>query len=192
MLVAMTVQDDITLFNAIKEGDKPSFDRLFLKYYRPLCAYAGQFVTVDQGEEIVHILMLNLWEKRRSLQLTSSLNTYLFAAVRNKCFTIRTTAQRHNRILEFIHRKLHDETEDPEYYDMDKLSRDIEEAMAKLPAAYRETFTMNRFEGKSYRQIAGELDVSIQTVAYRICQCLKILRKELKDHMPLFLLVGIF
>lgn len=188
----MILQDDITLFKAIKEGDKPSFDQLFLKYYHPLCTYAGQFVSMDQGEEIVHILMLNLWEKRRSLVLTSSLNTYLFTAVRNKCFTVRTTAQRHNRILAFIQRKLQDETENLEYYDTDKLSRDIEEALAKLPATYREAFTMNRFEEKSYRQIADELDVSIQTVAYRICQSLKILRKELKDHMPLFLLGGIF
>jgi RNA polymerase sigma-70 factor (ECF subfamily) len=185
----MIFQDDKTLFAAIRNGDKPSFDQLFLKYYIPLCVYSGQFVGNDEGEEIVQTLMLNLWEKRCNIVLDSSLNAYLFAAVRNKCYTANSTAQRQNRILRVIHEKLRDEIENPDYYDVDRLSREIDAALAKLPDTYRETFMMNRFEEKNYRQIADELDVSVQTVAYRIGQSLKILRKELKDYMPLFIIL---
>ncbi len=184
----MTFQDDTTLFKAVKAGDKPSFDRLFLKYYYPLCTYSGQFVGDDEGEEIVQAVMLNLWERHRDLELTSSLNAYLFASVRNKCLTANTTTQRQNRILKFIYEKVQDEIENPDYYDINRLSGAIEDALAKLPDAYREAFIMNRFEEKTYQQIADELNVSPQTVAYRIGQSLKILRKELKDYMPLFLL----
>ena len=186
----MILQDDNTLFVAMKYGDKPSFDKLFLKYYTPLCIYSGQFVGKEEGEEIVQTLMLNLWEKRCDIVLTSSLNAYLFTAVRNKCLTANTTAQRQNRILRFIHQKLCEEIENPDYYDVDRLSCKIDEALAKLPDTYRETFLMNRFEEKNYRRIADELNVSVQTVAYRIGQSLKILRKELKDYMPLFIILA--
>jgi hypothetical protein len=42
----------------------------------------------------------------------------------------------------------------------------------------------------NHREIAEKLNVSPQTVNYRIGQALKILRKELKDYLPLFLLYG--
>jgi RNA polymerase sigma-70 factor (ECF subfamily) len=47
---------------------------------------------------------------------------------------------------------------------------------------------MNRFEKLTHKEIAEKLNVSPQTVNYRIGQALKILRKELKDYLPLFLL----
>ena len=40
--------------------------------------------------------------------------------------------------------------------------------MAALPDSYREAFVMHRFKELSYKEIAEVLDVSPQTVAYRI------------------------
>ncbi len=42
----------------------------------------------------------------------------------------------------------------------------------------------------TYKEIAGELNVSVQTVNYRIGQALKLLYAALKDYLPvLFLLL---
>ena len=46
---------------------------------------------------------------------------------------------------------------------------------------------MHRFKGKTYKEIAEELGVSVQTVNYRIGQALKLLSVELKDYLPLLL-----
>jgi RNA polymerase sigma-70 factor (ECF subfamily) len=50
---------------------------------------------------------------------------------------------------------------------------------------------MHRFKELSYKEISEVLDVSPQTVAYRIQQALKLLRVSLKDYLPMLVwLVG--
>ncbi len=53
-----------------------------------------------------------------------------------------------------------------------------------MPESYREAFMMHRFKDMSYKEIADVLNVSTQTVAYRIQQSLKLLRVSLKEYLP--------
>lgn len=77
------------------------------------------------------------------------------------------------------------------YGRFEELDRKIKEAMVALPDSYREAFVMHRFKELSYKEIAEVLDVSPQTVAYRIQQALKLLRVSLKDYLPMLVwLVG--
>ena len=70
---------------------------------------------------------------------------------------------------------------------MNELSERLHEAIRQLPDSYREAFLMHRFKDMTYKEIADELGVSVQTVNYRISQALKILCVELKDYLPLLL-----
>ena len=77
--------------------------------------------------------------------------------------------------------------QDTDYYQMEELTKRIEEAIAALPESYRESFVMHRFRAMSYKEIAETLGVSPKTIDYRIQQALKQLRIELKDYLPLLL-----
>ena len=57
----------------------------------------------------------------------------------------------------------------------------MKEAIEALPASYREAFVMHRFTKKSYKEIAEDSGVSMKTIAYRIQQATKLLRKDLAD-----------
>ena len=46
---------------------------------------------------------------------------------------------------------------------------------------------MNKLEGKKQKQIAEELQISINTVESQMAIAYKRLREELKDNLPLFL-----
>ena len=46
---------------------------------------------------------------------------------------------------------------------------------------------MSRYQDKTYKEIAQELNVSTKIVDYRIQQALKQLRIDLKDYLPLLL-----
>ena len=74
------------------------------------------------------------------------------------------------------------------YEEMEKLIHDVEayqfQELSKrvaLPASYREAFVMHRFTKKSYKEIAEDSGVSMKTIAYRIQQATKLLRKDLAD-----------
>lgn len=95
-----------------------------------------------------------------------------------------TTAGR-NAFLRYMLEML----QDTDFYQTEELKKHIFEAIHALPPSYREAFVMHRFENKSYKEIAEILQVSTQTVNYRIQQALKQLRVSLKDYLPIIFLL---
>ena len=65
-------------------GDEQAFDTVYKQYYRGLCAFASQYVTVPESEEIVQDVMMWLWENRCTLMEELTLKTLLFTIVKNK------------------------------------------------------------------------------------------------------------
>lgn len=175
------------LFDALREGNEQAFDSLFLRYYPILCAYAKRFVGLDDSEEIVQELMVWLWENGKQHVIETSLKSYLFKSVKNRCLTLMTHNDMRERVENKLYESLQNYYEDPDFYIVEELRHHIEEAVRRLPESYRESFIMNRFHQLTYQQIAEKLNVSSKTIDYRIQQALKFLRKELKDYLPLLL-----
>lgn len=179
--------DNDFLLSAVQRGDQKAFDTLFRRYYPMLCAYGHRFVELEDAEEIVEDSLLWIWENRETLVIESSLNSYLFKMVYrralNKLAHIDATQRADTRFYEEMQEML----QDTDYYQVEELTKRIEEAVAALPESYREAFVMHRFRDMSYKEIAETLGVSPKTIDYRIQQVLKQLRVDLKDYLPLLL-----
>lgn len=179
--------DNDFLLSAVQRGDQKAFDTLFRRYYPMLCAYGHRFVELEDAEEIVEDSLLWIWENRETLVIESSLNSYLFKMVYrralNKLAHIDATQRADTRFYEEMQEML----QDTDYYQVEELTKRIEEAVAALPESYREAFVMHRFRDMSYKEIAETLGVSPKTIDYRIQQALKQLRVDLKDYLPLLL-----
>ncbi|WP_448778178.1 RNA polymerase sigma-70 factor [Bacteroides congonensis] len=179
--------DNDFLLSAVQRGDQKAFDTLFRRYYPMLCAYGHRFVELEDAEEIVEDSLLWIWENRETLVIESSLNSYLFKMVYrralNKLAHIDATQRADTRFYEEMQEML----QETDYYQVEELTRRIEEAVAALPESYREAFVMHRFRDMSYKEIAETLGVSPKTIDYRIQQALKQLRTDLKDYLPLLL-----
>src|SRR5262245_26662007 len=73
-------------FSRIAAGDQAAFEQVFKAHYRPLCAFALQYVKDgDRAQDLVQELFARLWQDRERTTVTTSLKSYLFAAVRNRC-----------------------------------------------------------------------------------------------------------
>ena len=177
--------EDNQLFQAVKEGDKKAFDTLFLRYYPMLCAYAKQFVDLEDGKEIVQDVMVWFWENKEMQTFDTSLKNYLFKSVRNRCLTLTNRNEIKQRIQKKLQVHMEQLYEDPDFYIVEELAGKIETAIMRLPESYREAFELNRFQNMTYNEIAFKLGVSPKTIDYKIQQALKILRHELKEDLPL-------
>lgn len=163
----------------------PAYELLFSRYYSSLCAYANFFVhDNDMCENIVQELMVWLWENHGGLHISDSLSRYLFTATRNRCLKHISHGVVERRVFDELHKRLHCQFESPDFYIVKELEERIRDAVMSLPDSYREAFVLNRFEKKTYGEIAEMLDVSPKTVDYRIQQSLKLLRISLKDYLP--------
>lgn len=74
-------------------------------------------------------------------------------------------------------------------YTLEELYRMLHETLEKLPESHRAVFTKTFVEGKKQEEIAKELDINVKSVNRYKQKTLEILRSELKDYLPLLLLL---
>jgi len=175
-----------TLLN-LKAGSERAFDAVYKHYYGRLCAFASQYVSGADSEEIIQDTMMWLWENRQTIANESSLKSLPFTIVKNKCLNSISHRQVKQRVHEQLYQKFITQFEDPDFYILGELMEKLDKAIKDLPEDYRNAFEMNRFDDLTYKEIAKKLNISEKTIAYRISQALKILRKELKDYLPFLL-----
>lgn len=187
--LSRNIEDNNAIIDALRKGDETAFDNVYRYYFRGLCAFCSQYVSPDEAKEIVQDTMMWLWENRMTLIPSLTLKTLLFTIVKNKAL---------NKISHYeIKRKVHQEIADkyestfasPDFYLENELFGLYERAIKNLPPEFRQAYDLNRNEGMTHKEIAEQLNVSPQTINYRIGQTLKILRLELKDYLPIFLLL---
>lgn len=173
----------------LRAGDQHAFEALYRQYYKGLCAFAAQYIPLSEAEEVVQDTMMWLWEHRESLDEQLSLKTLLFTIVKNKALNLVTHEEIRRRVHQEIVDKFREAFEESDLYLNHELFSLYRQALAKLPPEVRQAFEMNRHHHLTHKEIAQQLGVSPQTVNYRIGQALKLLRSELKDYLPLILLL---
>jgi RNA polymerase sigma-70 factor (ECF subfamily) len=182
----MRMLSDQELFLQIRQGDKKSFEMVFRAYYAPLCAFSKKYVKdPDDCEEIVQGFFLKLWEKRDTLEITTSVRNYLFSSIRNRCLNhikhAKIEQEYQSEILRMPETQI-----DPTNFIMEVALVDkIELSIAALPNRRREIFVLSREHGLKYREIADKLGISIKTVETQMGQALKELRENLKEYRQL-------
>lgn len=175
----------------LRTGDITAFEMLFRTYYQPLCNYAYTFVqNRDEAEEIVQSTFLSVWEKRENLEIRTAVKPYLYAMVRNACLNVlkhEKIKQQHAAVeLAVAEKSVESVTRTVM---ASELETRIYEAMEKLPQQCRLIFKLSRFEELKYSEIAEQLDLSVKTVENQMGKALKIMREQLKDYLPLLIVL---
>lgn len=181
--------NDIAL--KIRSGDERAFEQVFRMHYKGMCGYAKKYLTdIDEAEETVQEVFSNYWHKKENLEITGSLEAYLYRAVRNSCLNhlkhlrIRTQyAHAQEKPLREEENRASDAVVELE------LQQKIDDCIELLPAERQKIFKLSRFEGLKYQQIADQLGISVKTVENQMGKALKFLRENLSEYLPLVLFV---
>jgi len=170
--------------------DKSSFEELFRTYFPPLCSFAQKYVgDADDAKDIIHQVFVGLWQKREEVDLGTSLKSYLFTGVHNRCLNhIRDR----KKLVQFDAPKHESELGDylasRDHLVASETEAKINKALDELPEKCREIFMMNRFDQLKYREIAEKLNISIKTVETQMSRALKTLREKLSDLITVLII----
>ncbi|MCG8582230.1 MAG: RNA polymerase sigma-70 factor [Bacteroidales bacterium] len=169
-------KDILALFSG---NEEQAVQQLFAKYYRALSIYALKFIDdVQAAEDIVQEMMVRFWEDKKYQQVKGSLKSYLFTSVRNRSLNYLESFQHAKK--EYINNlkeafTFEQFTDDELAEKKAKLNKEI----AELPEKMQEVLKMIIFENKKYKEVAEELDVSINTIKTQYSRALKKLRSSL-------------
>lgn len=192
------MKEEILNKNAVvhlKAGNEEFFRFIYEAYYVSLCRFARGYLTDPYlSESIVEDVIYNLWINRENIEIKSSLKSYLFKSVSNRCINYLE--------LEFVKREVTysyqdisilnnlwavDDNDPLEELLDDELGQKIHEAINKLPPETKQVFNLSRFEGKKYEEIALIMNISINTVKYHIKSAMSKLKEYLKDYLSLII-----
>jgi RNA polymerase sigma-70 factor (ECF subfamily) len=141
-------------------------------------------------EDLVQEFFVNLWVESPYLDIKISLKSYLFTSIKNRCLDIlkhKKVSEKYRKFIFFGADKSESNVE--HFFAEMELRQAIQIAMAKLPPRCREIFEASRLNNLSNQEISDKLGISKRTVELQISNSLKILRQELAEFMPLWLVL---
>lgn len=177
---------DEQLLEHLKTGDEAAFTELYERYWKKLLVRASLLLHSSQdAEETVHDIFVLLWRKRATLTITYSFHTYIAAMLQYSCFKI--LADRRRKRVSELTTEL-PETPDhhtQEYLDFEYLRQELEAAVSQLPEKCQLVFRLSREKGLTDKEIAQELDISVNTVRTQMHRALVRLKTNLNSFFLL-------
>lgn len=185
-------QTEQLIVEQLKAGKERAYKFLYDQHYQILCHVASQYVEDDfLAETIVGDVIFHIWEIRESIEITSSLRSYLLTSVRNRCLDylksqpclyempMSSSGLQDFPVLNYIK---------GDDYPLGRLLEkelegEIMKAIERLPEECRRVFHLSRFEEKKYSEIADELGISVNTVKYHIKRALALLHDDLSNYL---------
>ncbi|WP_321479520.1 RNA polymerase sigma-70 factor [uncultured Bacteroides sp.] len=168
------------------------FQKLYEDYYAPFCLFAKRYIDdACIREDIVSDVFASLWNKRNELELKPETTiAYLKMCVRNNCLNYLKHQNYEIDYAAMCNKRAPLYATSPEsVYTLEELYKLLNEALKKLPENYRTVFVKSFFEGKTHAEIAKEMNLSVKSIDRYKQKTIELLRCELKDYLPFFLLL---
>ncbi|SHF84671.1 RNA polymerase sigma-70 factor, ECF subfamily [Fodinibius roseus] len=169
----------------IKGGDRKAFEKLFLRFYEPLCQFSWQFTRSRHvSEELVQEVFLAVWKSRETLDSKKDVRSYLYQSVRNKALNHikhQELAEEYNSKIEWLSPT--PVTQTHHYGEQSEFEKAAKKAIENLPDRARQVYKLSRKDGLTYREISDVLDISVKTVESQMSRALKKLRNSLSQYL---------
>lgn len=186
--------DQNKLQSELKEGSSDAFYKIYECYNSLIYHLAFQYLqNSEDARDVVQETFIRLWESRKNLNIDKSLVNYIYTIAKNQCINILLKRKNSFKYREKLKQKeislnlkaLYNT--DPSVLFKKEIEIIIKQVLEESSSEARKIFSLSRNTGKTNKEIARELNISIKTVEYHIAKVLKVLRIRLKDFF--FLLI---
>ena len=173
---------DQELVVLLKRDSDKAVRAIFEQYYELICLRINRMIKNKvQTEDLAQELFLDLWRKRKTIEIKGSLKAYLSVAARNKTLNwIKSNKNYNYNSIDNVDQSTNDQGPQ-KLMELEEMKVHIDDAINLLPEKCKIVFILSRFEQLSYKEIAKNLDISPKTVENQISKALKLLRINLQE-----------
>ena len=178
------INSEKLLLEKLKKGDSSAFEALFNRYKERLYWFILRFAKNEEiSLDIMHDVMLKLWEGRSKLDTNANFSAYLHTISKNHVFNFLKQAARRETILsDILHDiELHTNTLEQDYYFME-YKKIAYEAVDQLPPRRKQVFQSCKLDGMSYDETATSLGISRNAVKDHMVKASKFIKYYFHKH----------
>ncbi|MPM28975.1 hypothetical protein SDC9_75513 [bioreactor metagenome] len=175
-----------------------AFETMYVSNFHKIRSFCFGYLRDDAlAENVSQDVFVTAWSNRDSLDFGEDLLPYLFVVAKNRCLNELKRGKLRKTHSDYSLRKEKEALfcSSLKAMQLDLLYRkdleyELNRIFDKMPRSVSSTFKLSRFGNLKYDEIAKVERISVKTVEYRIMFALRILRKSLKSHFPLMVLLG--
>ena len=163
--------------------DIKELSRLLESYKGRFISFANSYVQeFSVAEDFTMEAFMDYWEMREMLQPDSNVPAYILTLIKHKLQ--EDVSQRLRTVAEWeLNLQISSlEVCEPTELFTTEIKEIVNRTLLQLPEQTRRVFLMSRFENKTRKEIADELNMTSKGVEYHISKALAALRVNLKDY----------
>lgn len=176
---------DAAWVTRIRGNDADAFTEIYRAYFAVMVRFVRRYVeTAGDAEDAAQETLIQLWERRATLDPERSLQALLLTSSRNRALNVIGRVRRLAKYANQLEGRdaFGDVSMAPpadEQFLADELTRFASRQIEHLPARQREIFYLSRNEGLSPAEIGEILGITTQTVYSQLSRIVKILYQAL-------------
>ncbi|NII27010.1 RNA polymerase sigma-70 factor [Pseudoflavitalea sp. X16] len=184
--VAATEQtyNEHRLLQELQQGRSQAFLELYNIYHPALYHYVLRFVKSPAiAEDILQDVFLKIWEIRERINPDLSFKAYLYRISRNSVFKLmKKIAVDENLRLQVMQQFRQTVSDADLKVSWQQYEAILQAAIANLSPQRQKVFLLCREEGKTYEQVAAELNISRHTVKEHMVLAMKSIKEYFEQY----------
>jgi RNA polymerase sigma-70 factor (ECF subfamily) len=187
-MIDMSSYDEAALIEAVKQGDTDAFIHLYNRYHAGLYTYIVRFIKIPElAEDVLQEVFIKLWTVRERVKPELSLQAYLYRISRNKVFKllkkISSDQELKLKVITEIDLSLNDTDNKARWNQYQQM---LQSAINALPPQRQKVFRLCREQGKTYKEVAIQLNISPNTVKEHMILATKSVWEHFSRHGETF------
>lgn len=188
-MYAPVLHNETVVLLQVAQGDEQAFRALFGAYHQQLAAHVYRLTeSAELAEEIVQDVFLKIWMSREALAEIKHFHAYLFVVSKHQALNaLRKIARERARQRAWaMNAAVTDAVEEDNhpFYNL------IDAAIGQLPPQQQRVYLLSRHEQLRYREIAGQMGISAETVKKYMQLAIASISAYVRDNIDAFLLLA--
>lgn len=193
--MSKSIDRDTFSAKKLKANDPKAVSMLYEQYFRDVVRISYDIVKdLEVAKDIAQELFISIWMRRRELDFKKSMKMYLMQAARNQSlFYLRKNPKgrqlRLDDVADASNAYIGSGNRGDKEIEFSELDLHIHRVIEKLPPACKTVYKLSRNEKMSNARIAEHMHLSVKAVEKHITKAMNILRKALKNHLKVLLVL---
>ncbi len=172
------------LVERLKKGEVRAFRKIYDRYYKPIYAIALKYLkSKSLAEDAVHDVFIKLWDYRDKLDSSQSLKGFLFTSAKNHVLNkIRDDKRAEQKNKDYGQLRPVSKNNTSNKLTLKNYYQVFWECLKKLPDGKRKVFELKMNQDLTNKEIADQLDVSVNTVKSQYYKASKFIKEQLSKR----------